>query len=254
MPKFRQTTDQIRRAKGLTKSQARSERLRLTKKNRKAQALRDEAKRVESLYITNGLAKPVPTMSAKAYNKLRKQWYAKLAQAEQAKVDKAPNPKARAKAEASKFTDIEWAENPDSRHVKKPASRGRQLTPGKQLYYAMGRNYLTHNHFKNRQDKVAWSMHVDGKSYREILERLQADFGYNKSVYTLFYYVQSIAKRCKKFNTAHPEGLLNAANQDSFASDALLADFNLHTASNQDGEEYGLQVDAGYWESVPRKD
>lgn len=207
----------------------------------------------EAKWAANGLVKPdasQPKPGTRAFENLRQQWYAKLAAAEQAKVDRHKTKSGKARAEASKFTDIEWAENPDSRHIKMPASRGRKLTPGKQLYYALGRNFLTHFKFKSAQEKVAWSMHIEGKSYREILEHLKAHFGLKKSVYWIYYYVQKTGKKCKKFNSEHAEGLLNPANQDSFATDALLGDFRLQTAEPAD--DYGMPMDSGYWESVPK--
>lgn len=193
-------------------------------------------------YQANGLVKPdlnAPEPGTKAFNDLRKQWYAKLAQSEANKPAQ------------ERFKDIEWAEDPNSRHIRLPASRGRKLTPGKQLYYAMGRNFATHGKFKTLMESTAWNMHIEGQSYRKILAHLGRKHRLRKSLYWLFYYIEDLAKRCKQFNTEHAEGLLNPANQDSFASDVLIGDFRLQTADNKDNE-YGIPVDAGFWESVPK--
>lgn len=198
----------------------------------------------EAAWQRNGLVKPDTSTAmlepgSKQFEKLRKAWYAKLAASEASKPD------------AEQFKDIEWADNPDSRHVKAPASRGRKLTPGKQLYYALGRNFLTHFRFRSLQEKTAWAMHIDGKSYRLIHEHLKTHFKLRKSIYWLFYYVKATAAKCKRFNTEHAEGLLNAGNQDSFADDVLIGDFRLQSANNEDAD-YGMPVDSGYWESVPK--
>ncbi len=208
----------------------------------------------EAKWQLNGLVKPDPAqpkVGTKAFEKLRKQWYGKLAASEQAKVDATKSDAARKRAEAAKFTDIEWADNPDSRHVKLPASRGRKLVPGKQLYYALARNYLTHHNFKYPMERVAWKMHSDGLSYRKIHDYLVANHGLTKSIYWLFYYVKKTAAKCKKFNSTHAEGLLNPANQDSFASDVLIGDFRLQSADDQDSD-YGMPIDTGFWENVPK--
>lgn len=198
---------------------------------------------IELKYIENGLIKPdssQPKPGTKAFERLRKQWYGKLA-ASEAK-----------KPESKRFVDIEWADNPDSRHVKMPASRGRKLIPGKQLYYAMGRNYLTHHKFKTGMERCAWRMHIDGLSYRSIHNHLKANYGLTKSIYWLFYYVKSTAAKCKKFNTKHAEGLLNQANADAYASDTLIGDFQLGSAIDHDTDDYGIPIDPGFWESVPK--
>lgn len=205
-------------------------------------------------YAANGLIKPeagTPKLGSRAFEKLRREWYAKLATIEQAKVDRCKTKSGKERAEANRFTDIEWSENPDSRHVKMPASRGRKLTPGKQLYYAMGRNFLTHWRFATVMERTAWTLHIDGKSYREIHNHLKANHKLKKSIYWTYYFVQQTAAKCKKFNNEHAEGLLNPANQDSFATDALIGDFRLQNLDQSDAD-YGMPVDTGYWESVPK--
>jgi hypothetical protein len=185
-------------------------------------------------------AKPAPKPGSRAYKKLQQDWYNKLAKAELKKP------------EDQRWTDIEWAENPNSPHIKKPSSRSRVLTPGKQLYYALARNFLTHFRFRHLQEKEAWSMHTDGKSYREIQTMLSTKYGIKKSIWWIYYYVQSTAKKCQEFNTNHREGLLNAANSDGFATDALLVDFSMEQVTDSEFA-YDLPMDAGYWESVPKK-
>lgn len=204
----------------------------LTKRRRRASQKLRRAK--EALWQANNLVKPdplAPKVGSRAFIKLQKEWYAK--------------------AQQTGFSDIEWADNPDSRHIKLPSSQGRKLIPGKQLYYAMARNFLTHFEFESKQEKAAWALHADGKSYRKIHNMLLKDYGLRKSIYWTFYYVKKTAAKCRKFNNEHPEGLLNPASQDSFASDALLRDFNLDGAHDQDSE-YGIQIDQGFWENVPK--
>ncbi len=208
----------------------------------------------ERAWVDNGLVKPdvkAPAIGTPAFERLRKQWYVKLAKSEQEKINKIRGKAKREAAEANKFVDLEWAENPDSAHIKLPASRGRMLTPGKQLYYAMGRNFLTHFKFRSAMEKEAWAMHINGKGFRKIHKHLKATYGLKKSLYWVFYFVKKTAAKCKKFNTSHKEGLLNAANADSYASDVLISDFMLQSADNLD-EDYGMQVDRGFWESVPK--
>jgi len=204
-----------------------------TMRRKRAQRARRDK---EKLWQKNGHVRPGTQPTAKpgtkAFQKLQKEWYGKLAK--------------------EGFEDIEWAGNPDSPHIKQPSSRGRKLTPGKQLYFAMARNYLTHFRFRHKQEKVAWAMHTDGASYRQILDVLKRDFGIDKSIYWIYYFVQDIANKCRTWNTENSEGLLNAANSDGFADDALLADLRLEECYS-DGADYELPIDAGYWQSVPKK-
>ncbi len=227
-----QTKKRKRSKKKLSKQQLETRRRRMAQKKRRY---------AEAAWERNGLVRPdekAPKPGTKAFAKLQREWYAKLHAAESKKP------------EDKRYVDIEWAGNPDSPHIKQPSSRGRKLSPGKQLYYAMARNFLTHFRFKSMQEKVAWSMHTEGKSYRQILEVMKRDFGVNKSIYWIYHYVRATARKCKKFNSEHAEGLLTG-NSDGFADDALIGNFRLEE-SYSDGEDYGMQLDKGFWESVPK--
>lgn len=202
-----------------------------------AKRLKDYLKRLESSHKLrgkmrrNGLVQPpIEPMTRKQVNELQQKWYAKLA-AEEAKKDP---------EDPTKFVDIEYLPNPESPHMAKPSSRGRRYDNTKQIYYALARNFLTHFRFRHKQQKVAWQMHTEGKSYRKILNELKKQFKCDKSVYWVFYYVQDLQKKCLEWNKTSPEGMLNPANYDSFADDALLGNWS-------------LQLDMGYWQTFKWK-
>lgn len=132
---------------------------------------------------------------SKQFQALRKKWYAKLAKAESRKP------------EDKQWKDIEWADDPESPHIKKPASRGRQFVQGKELYYSLARNFLTHNKQWKRWEETAWRMHTEGISYRNIVLHLHKHTKCKKSVYWLFYFLAETRKRCYDFNKNDPEGL-----------------------------------------------
>lgn len=177
---------------------------------------------------------------SKEFAALQAKWYAKLA-ADTSHPD-------------GNFKDIEWQTNPDSPHLKKPSSRARKLVPGKQLYYALARNFATHGTFKTPTAKKAWDMHSEGISYRRILKAVKkSPWKYKKSLYAFYYFIEAIRQQCMRFNTDHPEGLFYG--QDSFADDSLLMDFTLETAIDADTDAYDLPMDAGHWQNIrPRRD
>ncbi len=195
-------------------------------------------------------AKPAPKEGTRAFKALQTAWYKKLAKSEADKVARAPAGKLKEAAEAAQFIDLEWQGNPESPYIRRPASRARKLTPGKQLYFAMARNFLTHFRFRHMWQKTAWTLHTDGASYRQIHEALKKQHNCTKSIFWVFYSVKELSEKCRAWNNEHADGLLNNAGA-SFADDALLADPRLDECYS-DASEYGMPIDAGFWQSVPR--
>lgn len=166
----------------------------------------------------NGLVQPATLkIGSKQFEKLQAEWYRRAADFN-GTTDT-----------GDAIGDIEWATNPNSPYLQRSGGKARMLTPGKQLYYALCRNYLTHGGLKGRK-KFAWQHHTDGLSYRKILGLMQRKYGIKRSVYWVFYFVEAIKEKMLAWNRTHPEGMLNPANQDSFAEDALLGDFGLAIA------------------------
>lgn len=190
----------------------------LTKKEletRRRKSAQRRRRREEAKWQLNGLEKPIDpklAIGTKGFHKLQQEWYAKLV--------------------AKGHQDIEWATNPNSDFLVNPASKGRAYSPGKQLYFAMARNFLTHFRFTSRIEKRAWTMHTEGEPYRDILTALKREFGVKKSIYWLYYYVVDTKEKCFKWNKNNPEGLFYG--------------------QMDDGSEYGMQLDAGFWENIPK--
>ncbi len=218
-------------ARKLTKAQL--ERRRRLKAQRARRAREGEYRQKMA---ANGLVEPTPHMTRRQKDQLQREWYKRLAADEAEKAERA---EANGR-EYDAFTDIEWLENPNSPHIARPASRGRKYDATKMIYFACARNYLTHKRFETKMQRYAWSLHTEGESYRSILEALKAKYKISKSIYWMFYYIQDCATKCLKWNQTHPEGMLNPANQDSFAGDALISNWS-------------LQLDEGYWESVKKQ-
>lgn len=158
-----------------------------------------KASKRKDAFEANGLVRPDAfaklDTESEAFVELRKQWYAKVAKAESLKEPE------------EQWKDIEWAENPESPHIKKPASRGRNLVAGKELYYRLARNYLEHNTEWEKWELPAWRRHADGMPYRDILRYLRGYAKCKKSIYWLFYFIADIRAKCFKWNKEHPEGL-----------------------------------------------
>ncbi len=168
----------------------------------------------------NGLVAPAASNllkpSSTAFRNLQAEWYSKVAAAEAKKLPE------------DAWNDIEWQPDPNSPHLKRAASKARRLTPGKEFYYAMCRNYLTHGGLKGQQ-LLAWSLHTDGLSFRRILKQHRKKYRHQRSIYWMFYFIDKIKKRMYQWNSTSPEGLRDDG-RDGFASDVLLKDFGLAIA------------------------
>lgn len=142
-----------------------------------------------------GLPPPDLGTSSKEFAKLQKQWYAKLAK--------------------SGFEDIEWVNHNtgtghDSGYLKGSLLSGKAYHPGRELYYQLALNYLTHcSGLKHRPyHRFIWQLHANGATYDEILQQLKKHKKPIVSKYTLYYQIKELAKLCYKWNAKHPEGLL----------------------------------------------
>jgi len=215
--------------KKLTKSQKQAIE---TENRQKAQQARRQRDRAYKTNVAPNYDPNAPKIGTPAFERLRKKWYKRLAKAN----------KGLDETDENYFNDIEYAGNPDSDYLKQPAARARPYTQGKQLYFALARNYITHARFDTKRERAAWEMHAEGATYREILNMLKRQYGVRKSIYWVFYFVQSIAEKCLKWNQTHREGMLNPANQDVFASDVLIADFGLNSVDS----EYGMKFDDSF--------
>ena len=159
-----------------------------------------------------------------------------------------------AKLRKSGFEDIEWLDRrtgkgQNSDILRKAAIRQRMWRPEKAHYYRLLRNYVTHAKFKTKRDKFIMELLAEATSFRRTLKAYirYTNYRYDKSLYTFFYKCQVLLTEALLWNKIYPEGMLNPANQDSWATDVLLADMGLDSAIGQDGEAYlGLAMDHGW--------
>jgi hypothetical protein len=161
-----------------------------------------------------GLPEPDQGLSKAQFAKLQKQWYATLA-------DKG-------------FEDIEWVNHStgtghDSGFLKGSLISGKAYHPGRDLYYQLAMNYLTHcqGYIKrSAYDRFIWRLHTEGATYEEIVAQVKKKFKRAPSVYTLYYSIKKIAKLCYKWNATAEEGLLKKREEDAQRiEDSALAEF-----------------------------
>ncbi len=197
------------------------------------------------------MSKPrkTPRPGSAAYNKrMRELGLVPPMTAKVAATFKATQKKLYTKLKKGGFNDLEWTDHNTGRgqntdYLKQSASMARLWRPEKAQFFRLLRNYATHGQFKTKRDKAAVELLAEGISFRRILKHLKSYYKYSKSLYTLFYELQDLLKDCHVFNVSHPEGLLNLANADSWADDALLSDLSGR------GEAYlGLPLDAGWFD------
>lgn len=178
-----------------------------------------------------GLPQPgALAVNSKAYKALQDIWYAKLA--------------------ASGFDDLEWTKgepgnSQNSDYLKGSAARGRTWAPERAQFYRLLQNYLTHYQFANMQDRYVLHALNDGITYRAILAACKKRYKLKRSLYWFYYYVQDLVAKMVAWNSTHKEGLLNPANSDRWADDALLSDLR-GTAGVLEAPN-GLKLDQGWW-------
>lgn len=168
---------------------------------------------------------------SKAYKALEAKWDAKLA--------------------AAGFEDIETTKRPDGTfgrnndYLTGSAIRGRVWSPERAQFYRLLQNYLTHYNFKRKIDRWIMNRLNDGGTYREILAECKSRFKLKRSLYWFYYYVQKLVESMLVWNCSSPEGMLNPANADSWATDALLKDLNGEGSWTE--APNGLKLDQGWW-------
>lgn len=181
-----------------------------------------------------GLPPPmlIKTSSA-AYKTLQNKWYDKLAE--------------------DGFNDLERSTKPDgttslnAEYLKGSAIRGKAWCPESAQFYRLLQNYLTHHEFKRgeKMHKRMLTMLNDGHDYRAILKKCNQIYRIDRSLYWLYYYVQDLVAGMVAWNGTHAEGMLNPANQDSWANDALLSDLSGQAGIME--APNGLKLDQGWW-------
>jgi hypothetical protein len=173
---------------------------------------------------------PVPSgtkLGTPEFVKLQAEWYGKL------------------KAEG--FEDIEWMDKKtglgqNSDYLKGSLAKGKTWAPERAQFFRLLQNYVTHYHFNERKlDRFIMSRLNDGWTYRAIHVAAKKKYKLRKSLYWVFYRVKELVVHMVQWNREHKHGLLNPANADSWATDALLADFGKFEAPN------GLKLDPGWW-------
>ena len=159
-----------------------------------------------------GLPVPGPALGSKAFKDLQKEWYTKL--------------------EADGFKDLEWVDHKtglghDGPHLRGSLQGGALFHPGRALYYSLASNYLVHCKSLRGYDKYIWTLHADGVTYDQIVLDVAAKYGPDSpSKYKLYYQLQALAKRCRRWNLKYPEGLLYKRAEDKLRIlESHLADF-----------------------------
>lgn len=191
-----------------------------------------------------GLPLPLPISPGATLKAEQRKWYARLAE--------------------DGFEDLERRVDDGSmytNYLRHSGLKGRVWSPERAQFYRLLQNYLTHHSFKktrkrqrpgqqrNKQYSGKLDQYIlerinDGWDYRTILAACRGRFKLDRSLYWMFYYVQDLVSAMVKWNAENIEGLLNPANQDQWATDALLIDL-----SGQGGIDSptGLKLDQGWW-------
>ena len=126
-------------------------------------------------YAKKILKKSFSTKS-KEFKALQRAWYAKLAK--------------------DGFKDIEWTENPESRHLSGRIKRNGDVAfENRAEYYLIAERYLQNYYKLRHKDRFIWKLHTKGKTYEEISKQYLQAYGESVSVYTVYYWVQDLAKQ-----------------------------------------------------------
>lgn len=146
-----------------------------------------------------GLVKPVSATEKQNFAKLQKKWYAKLSQ--------------------DGFKDLEWVDHStgrgqDSSYLRGSIASGKAFHAGRALYYQLASNYLLHCSSLRGVQKFMWNLHASGQTYHDIVKALRQKRKLKVSVYTVFYQLQELAKKCYMWNSTHTEGLLTKRAED----------------------------------------
>ena len=139
---------------------------------------------------------PQPNIGTKQdFARLQRQWYAKLAE--------------------DGFEDLEWVNHKtgtghDSGFLKGSLISGKAYHPGRDLYFQLAANYLTHcRNLRNRPyHRYIWKLHTEGLTYDEIELKAKKRYKNATSKYTLYYEIKRLAQLCYRWNATNPEGLL----------------------------------------------
>lgn len=126
--------------------------------------------------------KPQPSLK-----ELQKIWYKKLAD--------------------EGFEDIEWG-GPETRFLTwTPKPDSAEDLASKQTYYRLCERYLLNYKSLRGKERFIWKMHSQGATYDEILLAYNKVYKPKVSVYTIYYRVQEIFKKAKKWNETADAGI-----------------------------------------------
>lgn len=155
-----------------------------------------------------GLKRPSKIkLDSKEFNKLQEKWYAKLAK--------------------EGFEDLEWSDSStgkgqNSGYLKKsPPKFDADKAAASELYYALLRNFITHDILRDMQDRMMLSLHAEGIGYREILEELKSRYKVDYSLTVLHHKLKALQSRAMEWNKTSQNGLYvtraeNSAMMDKF--------------------------------------
>lgn len=107
----------------------------------------------------------------------------------------------------SGFEDIEWG-SPNSGFltwVPKPDSP--EELASRQTYYRMCERYLMNFKSLRGPDRFIWKLHSQGATYGEIQKAYNKTYKPKLSIYTIYYRVQEILKKARKWNETSKHGV-----------------------------------------------
>lgn len=145
-----------------------------------------------------------PKLGTPEFAALQSEWYAKI--------------------QADGFEDLEWVDDKtglgqNSDFLIRPAAHFPKVYKREtELYFQMVSNYLTWKRPMKRLDRFILSRHGAGKSYREILDDLEAKTGERRSLFFIFYNLRRIKAEVLAWNESDAEGLLNPRQTEHYVS------------------------------------
>ena len=167
-----------------------------------------------------GLVEPIT--KADNFAAIQKQWYSKLAK--------------------TGFKDLEWVDHSTGRgqnsdYLRGSLAAGKPYHAGRALYYQLATNYYAHCARLKGYNRFIWGLHANGATYEDIIAQVKQKYKRKTTIYTLYYQIQELARKCWNWNNEAQEGLFVKRSEDKIANE-VLADFGL--------TEYNWIVDHQY--------
>lgn len=168
-------------------------------------------------------------LDSKEFNKLQAKWYAKLAK--------------------EGFEDLEWSDastgkGQNSGYLKKsPPKFDADKAAASELYYALLRNFITHDILRDMQDRMMLSLHAEGVGYREILEELKQRYKIDYSLTVLHHKLKALQSRAMEWNKTSQNGLYVTRAENSAMMDKFFEERFAGIGESSNLEQKSLDID-----------